>query len=159
CHTPMHPQFTAWQNGPHARIACVECHIGEGAAAFAHAKLSGVRQLMHVVSNSYPRPIPAGAEMPSGAQAQTCLGCHQPQRSVGDQIRVIGAYADDDANTETMTILQMHVGAAVPSGRSIHWHANPAVRVEYVATDEARPTIPYVKVTDAHGKVTEYVAP
>src|SRR5262245_32069023 len=110
CHTPMHPQFTAWQNGPHARIACVECHIGEGAAAFAHAKLSGVRQLMHVVSNSYPRPIPAGAEMPSGAQAQTCLGCHQPQRMVGDQIRVIREYADDDANTETMTILQMHVG-------------------------------------------------
>src|SRR5262245_54067154 len=40
CHTPMHPQFTAWGNGPHARVACVACHIGEGAAGFVHAKLS-----------------------------------------------------------------------------------------------------------------------
>src|SRR5262245_23008993 len=26
CHTPMHPQFTAWSNGPHARVACATCH-------------------------------------------------------------------------------------------------------------------------------------
>ena len=34
----------------------------------------------HVATNSYPRPIPPGAEMPPGAQAQTCGGCHQPGR-------------------------------------------------------------------------------
>ena len=39
CHTPMHPQFTALQNASHARVACVECHIGEGARGFVHAKL------------------------------------------------------------------------------------------------------------------------
>src|SRR5207248_3203459 len=54
CHAPMHPQFTAWSSGPHARIACVACHIGEGPGAFVHAKLNGVRQLMHVATNSYP---------------------------------------------------------------------------------------------------------
>ncbi len=31
CHTPMHPQFTAWQFAPHSRVACTQCHIGEGA--------------------------------------------------------------------------------------------------------------------------------
>ena len=30
CHTPMHPQFTAWQNAPHSQVTCVQCHIGEG---------------------------------------------------------------------------------------------------------------------------------
>ena len=45
CHTPMHPQFTALQNASHARVACVDCHIGEGARGFVYAKLSGVRQL------------------------------------------------------------------------------------------------------------------
>ena len=30
---------------PHARVACVACHIGEGAKAFVHAKLAGTRQL------------------------------------------------------------------------------------------------------------------
>ena len=156
CHTPMHPQFTAWGAATHARIACVDCHIGEGAGSFAHAKLSGIRQLVHVVTNSYPRPIPSGAHMPAGAQARTCLGCHQPARFRGDQVRVIREYADDEANTETITVLQMHVGGA-PSARAIHWHADPAVRVEYVSTDGSRKTIPYVRVTDANGNVKEYM--
>src|SRR5262249_44492064 len=159
CHTPMHPQFTAWGNGPHARVACVACHIGEGAAGFVHAKLSGVRQLMHVATNSYPRPVPPGAEMPPGAQAQTCGRCHQPGRTVGDRMRVIREYADDEANTETTTYLQMHVSGTSSQGRGIHWHANPSVRIEYVATDAERQTIPFVKVTDANGGVKEFVAP
>jgi NapC/NirT cytochrome c family protein len=157
CHTPMQPQFTAWGEARHARIACVKCHIGEGAAAVVHAKLSGVRQLLHVATNSYPRPIPPGAEMPPGAQAQTCASCHQAERTVGDRIRVIREFADDEGNSETMTILQMHLGRASPSGRAIHWHADPAVRVEYVATDAEGQTIPYVRVTDAKGQVKEYV--
>src|SRR5262249_62324010 len=48
CHTPMHPQFTAWQNASHARIQCVKCHIGEGASRFLHAKRSGLRGIVHV---------------------------------------------------------------------------------------------------------------
>ena len=159
CHTPMQPQFSAWQAAAHGRVACVSCHIGEGPQAFLNAKLSGVRQLVHVASNSYPRPIPPGAEMPPGAQAQTCTNCHQPWRGVGDQIRVAREYADDEANTQTRTVLQMFLGAASPSGRSIHWHANPAVRVEYIATDAARETIPYVRVTGADGQSREFIAP
>jgi hypothetical protein len=157
CHTPMQPQFVAWQNGPHGRIACVTCHIGEGPRAFVHAKLSGVRQLVHVATGSYPKPIPPGAAMPPGAQALTCAGCHQPGRTRGDHVRVVREYADDEANTETMTALQMHLDRSSPSGRAIHWHADPSIRVEYVATDESNQTIPYVKVTDARGQVKEYV--
>ena len=26
CHTVMHPEFTAYQFSPHARVTCVECH-------------------------------------------------------------------------------------------------------------------------------------
>src|SRR5262249_13176161 len=124
-----------------------------------HAKLSGVRQLMHVATNSYPRPVPPGAEMPPGAQAQTCGRCHQPGRTVGDRMRVIREYADDEANTETTTYLQMHVSGTSSQGRGIHWHANPSVRIEYVATDAERQTIPFVKVTNASGQVKEFVAP
>jgi hypothetical protein len=157
CHTPMQPQHSAWQAATHARIACVKCHIGEGPRGFVRAKLAGVRQLAHVATGGYPRPIPPGAEMPPGAQAQTCLACHQPAQSVGDRIRVIRTYADDETNTETRTILQMRLGAANASGRAIHWHADPGVTVEYVAADEARETIPYVKVTRANGEVKEFV--
>jgi hypothetical protein len=159
CHTPMHPQFTAWQNAVHARVPCASCHIGEGAAGFVHAKLSGVRQLVHVATDSVPKPIPPGAEMPPGAQARTCVTCHQPGHIVGDRILVIREYADDEANTETMTVLQMHLNASTSSPRAIHWHADPAVRVEYVSTDATRETIPSVTVTDAKGQVKEYRLP
>ncbi|HEX5107254.1 MAG TPA: NapC/NirT family cytochrome c [Vicinamibacterales bacterium] len=158
CHIPMQPQYTAWQDAPHARVACATCHIGEGPSGFVHAKLSGVRQLVHVATNSFPRPIPPGTNMPAGAQARTCIGCHQPDRAVGDRVRVIREYADDEGNSETTTVLQMHVGASTSSQRAIHWHANPAIRVEYIATDAQRQTIPYVKVTNASGEVKEFVA-
>jgi hypothetical protein len=157
CHTPMQPQFTAWQHAPHGRVACVSCHIGEGPRAFVHAKLAGVRQLVHVATGSVPKPIPPGAEMPPGEQAKTCVGCHQPNRLKGDQIRVMREYAEDEANTETVTVLQMYLDRSSPSGRAIHWHADPNVRIEYIATDAANETIPYVKVTAANGQVKEYV--
>jgi hypothetical protein len=158
CHTPMHPQFTAWSGATHARVACVDCHIGEGAGAFVHAKLAGVRQLVHVATNNVPKPISPGADMPPGAQAQTCGSCHRPGRMPGDLIRTIREYADDETNSETMTTLVMHVGGGASSPRAIHWHADPSVRIEYVATDAERQTIPYVKVTDAKGQVKEYRA-
>jgi hypothetical protein len=160
CHTPMQPQFAAWRDATHGRVACVQCHIGEGAAAFAHAKLSGVRQLVQVATGSYPRPIPPGAKMPPGEQAATCARCHQPGHRPGDaRIRVFREYADDEANSETTTVLQMHVSRSAASERAIHWHADASIRVEYVATDEQRQTIPYVRVTDAKGQVKEYLAP
>jgi NapC/NirT cytochrome c family protein len=159
CHTPMHPQFTAWSGATHARVACVDCHIGEGAAAFVHAKLNGVRQMVHVMTNAVPAPIPPGAEMPPGAQARTCGACHRPGRAAGDRIRTIREYADDESNSETTTTLLMHVGGGSSSPRSIHWHADPSVRIEYVATDAERQMIPYVKVTDAKGQMKEYRAP
>ena len=59
-------------------------------------------------------------------------------------------------------MLQMHMGGVPASsspGPGIHWHADPGVRIEYVATDAERQTIPYVKVTDANGQVKEYGAP
>ena len=159
CHTPMHPQYTAWQSAPHSRVACVSCHIGEGPTAFVHAKLSGVRQLVQVATSSYPRPIPPGAEMPPGTQAETCRSCHQPERQSGDSIRVLREYGDDEKNPETITVLRMHLFSTAASPQTIHWHADPAVRVEYMATDPERETIPYVKVTRADGQVKEYVAP
>jgi hypothetical protein len=159
CHTPMQPQFTAWQHAPHARIACVSCHIGEGPKAFVHAKLAGVRQLVHVATGSVPTPIPPGAEMPAGEQAKTCASCHQSNRLKGDKIRVVREYADDEANTETVTVLQMFMDRSSASGHAIHWHADPNIRIEYIATDASKETIPYVKVTDAKGQVKEFATP
>jgi hypothetical protein len=90
-----------------------------------------------------------------------CGSCHWAGKNFGDAIRIKREYADDEANTETSTILQLHVGgpgAPTPDGRAIHWHADPKVQVEYVFTDADRQTIPYVRVTNAQGQVKEFTA-
>jgi NapC/NirT cytochrome c family protein len=159
CHTTMEPQFKAWQEGVHAGVACVNCHIGEGTRGFVHAKMGGVRQLMLIATGGVPQPVPPGADMLPGAQGELCSSCHKPGRIVTDRIKVIREYADDETNSETMSAVQMHVSHSASSERSIHWHVAPSVQVEYVATDEKQETIPYVRVTDASGQVREYVAP
>ncbi len=159
CHTPMHPQYTAWQNAPHSKVTCVQCHIGEGESAFVHYKLVGVRQLVHVVTGNYPRPIPGHADMrPAG---ETCGNCHWPGQAFGSRLHVSHQYADDETSTDTATALMLHVGgpgAPTPSGKAIHWHADPGVRIDYEATDDTRQTIPWVKLTRPDGTTTEFLA-
>jgi len=159
CHEPMHPQFTAWQAAPHSEVTCVQCHVGEGAKALARSKLAGTRQLYHVLTNQVPKPIPGVANMRPALEV--CGKCHWPGRDFGDVIKVKRAYADDDANSETATILQMFVGGPgrpTSSGRAAHWHADPDVRIEFVSTDHERQTIPYVRLVGKDGKIKEYKA-
>jgi nitrate/TMAO reductase-like tetraheme cytochrome c subunit len=159
CHLPMHPQFTAWQEAPHSEVTCAQCHIGEGGRALIHYKMAGVRQLYHVVTNQIPKPIPGVADMRPALEV--CGNCHWPGRDFGDVVRIKREYADDDVNSETVTILQMLVGGPgrpTSSGRAIHWHADPDVRIEFVSTDDERQTIPYVRATGRGIQVKEYRA-
>ncbi|MBK8304736.1 MAG: NapC/NirT family cytochrome c [Chloracidobacterium sp.] len=57
CHTVMKPEFIAYQAGAHARVTCVQCHVGSGAGWYARSKLSGAYQLYSVAFNKYSRPI------------------------------------------------------------------------------------------------------
>jgi len=160
CHTPMEPEYTAHQAGPHARIACVQCHVGPGVGPLVESKLAGTRQLWEVMTNSVPRPIPPPPALLSPTR-ETCEQCHWPERFIGDRLRVIREYGNDEKNTESMTVMQVHVGGGSPAlgvGTGIHWHMNLANRIEYIATDEKRETIPYVRLTDQAGNVREYVA-
>ncbi len=42
------------------------------------------------------------------------------------------------------------------AGEGIHWHMNIANKITYFATDEQRQIIPWVRMEDAQGHVTEY---
>ena len=121
-----------------AQVACVDCHIGEGARAFVHAKLAGVRQLGHVDHRRHSEAHPAAAPRCRRApRPQTCRAATSRARSSAIASASIREYADDEANTETKTVLQMHVGrdcrhrAAPSTGTPI-----PSTRIEYVATDD-----------------------
>ncbi len=158
CHAIMKPEYTAYQGSPHARVACVQCHIGPGAGWFVKSKLSGAYQVYATLAGRYPRPIPAPIKNLRPAQ-QTCEQCHWPRKFYGAAERVIHHYLPDERNTPWTIRLLLHVGGGDstlgPAG-GIHWHMNIANRIEYVATDSQRQVIPWVRMTDAQGKVTVY---
>lgn len=160
CHAVMEPEFTAHQSGPHARVHCVACHVGPGPGGFVTAKLNGTRQLWLASTGTFSRPIPTPLEsMP--AVGTSCEQCHWPDRFVGDKVKVIYEHADDEANTQTMTTVRLHVGGPVTGtsgGTGIHWHMNRANQIEYVALDDKREQIPYVRVATPDGRVREYFA-
>jgi len=158
CHNVMKPEFMAYQDQPHSRVACVECHIGPGATYFAKSKFSGIRRVAAVVFRSYPRPIPPPVQDLRPAR-DTCEHCHWPEKFHGDKIRRIYEYAEDEKNTESVTTLEVHVGGGserLGIAQGIHWHMNVANEVEFIATDADRNTIPWVRVKDRFGAVREY---
>jgi hypothetical protein len=158
CHTTMEPEWKAYQVSPHAKVACVSCHVGPGAGALVESKIAGTRQLWQVLTNNVPTPVPAPVHAMRPA-TETCQACHWAEKNHGDKLKTIREYADDEAGTETVTTLQLHVGggrADLRGGSGIHWHMNINNRIEFIATDPQRQTIPWVKFTDRSGTVKEY---
>lgn len=158
CHTVMEPEFVSYQASPHASIACVECHVGSGADAYVQAKLSGMRQLYGVMTGHYNRPIQTPVHNLRSA-TETCQKCHWSEKYHGDVLKVFNHYAYDEANTLNQTRMLLKVGGGNASSGpvgGIHWHMNLSNDVEFVYSDERRQVIPWVKFTDATGKVTEY---
>jgi hypothetical protein len=158
CHTVMEPEWTAYLDSPHARVACVECHIGPGAPWFVRSKLSGVRQVFAVMLDTYTRPVetPVHNLRPS---RETCEECHWPARFSGDRMRVIPRFLEDEENTKVYSVLLMHIGGGHGGGHGIHsWHVSPDKVTTYLATDEDRLDIAVVRVQEQDGTVREYRA-
>ena len=157
CHEVMEPEYVAYQNGPHARVKCVSCHIGSGAGWFAKSKLSGTRQVFAVMLNTHSRPIPSPVHDLRPA-SETCAECHWPAQFHGDKIETRHEFAADEANTESITTLRLRIGGIDGTGRpgGIHWHVAEENVVEYIALDRERQNIGYVKLTTADGETREY---
>jgi hypothetical protein len=150
CHSVMQPEYTAYQNSPHARVDCVECHIGPGADWFVKSKLSGAWQVVAVAFDLYPRPILTPLHDLRPAR-ETCEQCHWPSKFVGDRLIIDTLYKDDEANTELKNVLLMKVGGVQGrSSQGIHWHVDPKIKVRYLA-DPSRETIYQVELTQADG--------
>jgi nitrate/TMAO reductase-like tetraheme cytochrome c subunit len=159
CHT-MNPELAAYQNSPHSRVECVECHVAPGAAGWIASKTSGIRQLVETVLKSSPRPIPSALESNRLVPArETCENCHWPQKFGGVRLRVFSKYADDEANTRSETVLLMLVGGNRISG--IHGaHLGPGVHIRYAAIDARRQTIPWIEYRNTDtGEVRAFITP
>ena len=158
CHAVMKPEYTAYHNSSHARVACVQCHIGAGATWFVKSKLSGSYQVYATLMHKYPRPIPTPVKNLRPAQ-ETCEQCHWPQKFYGAVEKIRTHFMSDEKNSPWTIEMLLKVGGGDPTHGpvgGIHWHMNVANKVEYIATDEARQVIPWVRITDRQGHVTVY---
>ena len=75
CHAVMNPEWVRYHDSSHARVDCVECHIGAGAGWFVRSKLSGLRQIWAVTDGQLPPSHPH-------ADSATCAPPARPARSV-----------------------------------------------------------------------------
>jgi hypothetical protein len=160
CHSVMAPEYTAYQLSPHARVACVDCHVGSGASWYVRSKLSGARQVLAVTFNTFPRPIPTPVHNLRPAQ-DTCETCHWPRKFYGSQFKVFTHFASDEKNTARQIRLLIKTGGGDPSTGApsgIHWHMNISNEISYIASDEQHQVIPYVRAKDMQGRITEYMA-
>ena len=157
CHS-MEPEFVASERFAHAKVECVACHVGPGAAAYLSTKVNGVKQLYHTIANDYQRPIYVNDANPRPPQA-LCEQCHWPQRYVGDVARSYNHFLSDEKNTPFTVRLVLRVGGGEPADGpegGIHFHMNIANKIEYIATDERLLSIPWVRITNPRGETTVY---
>ena len=154
CHV-MHPEYTAYKISAHSHVACVECHIGAGAESYFRAKVNGTKQLVEVSLNTYPRPIESPVRSLRPAR-EICEGCHTPARFVGEKLLVKSSFADDEKNTETQSVVVLHLGGRDSLSQLSGIHGTHLGHIEYVATDESRTTIPWVQKRNADGSETVF---
>ncbi len=160
CHVVMKPEFVTYQNSPHSRVSCAECHIGPGAEWYVKAKISGLHQVVATALDTFPRPIATPIANLRPAR-ETCEQCHWPQKHIGNLDRTYHHFLTDDDNTPYSVRLLLNVGGGDPlQGQvsGIHWHTGVSNKVEYFASDPKRQKIPWVRVTTGEGVVREYRA-
>ena len=161
CHVVMKPQNVTYHNSPHARVPCVECHIGPGASFWVKAKFDGIRQVIATTFNTFSRPIETPVENLRPAQ-ETCEECHWPRQFYGQKMVTHTYYRTDEENSPWTIKLLVKIGGGNPrtgAQEGIHWHMLSQNKIEYIATDEKRHEIIWIRMTSVDGKVAVYQEP
>ncbi len=154
CHT-MPPEYNAYLVSPHARIACVECHIGRGFVGTQFTRKAGdLRHVIYTITKNYEFPITADDMRPA---RETCEKCHSPEKFSDDSLREIKHFGDDAQNVPVSIYLILKTGGGSKRqglGKGIHWHIEN--RVLFYPTDKQEQSIPYIRVYNDDGTIDEY---
>lgn len=158
CHNVMQPQYTAYENSPHSRVTCVECHLGKDADWAERSRFTGIKQLFAVATHSYPKPIlPPLESLRPGRK--TCEECHLPEKFHGSRLYSKKHFLPDEKNTKVETAIVMKVGSGDiqgEMGHGIHWHVSETQQVYYRAADRAREVITEVRQVEQGKKDVIY---
>lgn len=160
CHSVMKPEFVAYQASPHARVLCVDCHVGPGAEWYVRSKISGMYQVYSVAFEKYPRPITTPVHNLRPAR-DTCEQCHWPEKFFGAQLKIFNHYGYDEKNSLKQVRMLINTGGGSPKTGLVggaHWHVYPDNEVTYVSSDAQRQVIPWVQMRDKDGSIIEFRA-
>lgn len=150
CHI-MTPEFTAYKVAAHSQVACVDCHIGEGARSYVAAKLNGAKQLVQVLTNTYHTPVPTPVH--NLAQGNlTCSKCHA-DRDFGSKRWEAIRFAEDAANSATRTQLAISIGGGANLTGAHGAHLAKGAQLEYRSSPDRR-KIDWIRYRDPQGKET-----
>lgn len=161
CHTVMEPQNVTYHNSAHARVPCVECHIGPGASFYVKSKLDGIRQLFATALDTYSRPIETPVENLRPAQ-ETCEECHWPRQFYGEKMVTHTYYRTDEDNSPWTIKLLVKIGGGNPRTgilEGIHWHMIGSSTIDYVAADRKRQDIIWLRLVTDEGDTVIYHDP
>ncbi len=154
CHNVHPEESVAHQQGAHARVNCVECHMGRNSTLHLMAlKPTHFKELWGMIVG-YERPITSSTLRPS---REACESCHDPAVEHHDSVAVKVKYDTDEASSESRTKIVLHTGMdAVRTGytKGIHWHIQNEVR--FVSPDPQRREIPWVEVVKPDGSKVVY---
>ena len=152
CHRVMQPEAVAHQVTTHANVGCVNCHIGEGAAHFAKAKMNGARQAVEFIFGSYSRPVPQPVPMAS----EICTHCHDAERAVPDRLHIWRSFDDSEKPVEKVTIFRTLIGG-FQDGKWRGAHTHNGLKIRYLG-DPRRRVISEVEVTRPDGTTDKFVS-
>ncbi|MFC1493524.1 NapC/NirT family cytochrome c [candidate division KSB1 bacterium] len=150
CHHVMSPELTTYSNSPHAKVACVSCHVGAGADWYARSKLSGLYQVYATIFDNYSRPIETPI-LDLRPARETCEECHWPGRLFPARERRFNHYLASEDNKHWSINMVVEIGGStsdISKNPGSHWHIHGDVTVEYIAVDKKRFDIPWVRLTD-----------
>lgn len=154
CHT-MPPEYTSYLASPHARVECVDCHIGEGFITTRITRKAGdAKHVIATVFQTYEYPIKVKSMRPA---RETCELCHFPEKFSDDSLREYVNFRSDQQNSSYSVYLLLKTGGGSERqglGQGIHWHIeNP---VYFLPLDQEEQEIPYILVENADSTTTEY---
>lgn len=156
CHT-MPPHYESYLRSPHARVECVECHIGRTSFGIKFTRKANDAQFVwSYLTQQYEFPLYAKGLQPA---RESCEKCHWPEKFSWDKVVSKKDYQTDTANTLQSTTQVMKIGGGTQReglGRGIHWHVENPIDFIYTDGEELKQEIPWIQVTNADGTTTTY---
>ena len=156
CHT-MPPHYESYLRSPHARVACVECHIGRTSFGVQFTRKAVDAQFVYAyLTGQYEYPLYVRGLQPA---RESCEKCHWPEKFSWDKVVSNTEYKPDDANTVEKTTQVMRTGGGTERtglGYGIHWHIENPIDFIYTDDETQMQQIPWIQITNKDGTTTTY---